>query len=105
MENIFSPPLTNSESEVKTSQKLNNLITDEFILDYDGESMSYNKETFKRYQQEANLGKSKHARVLDKQVISKLVKYAKKSFDEITKEDLVCFFNDMESGNITNKWG
>jgi len=28
-----------------------------------------------------------------------------KSFDEITKEDLASFFNDMELGNITNKWG
>ena len=67
--------------------------------------MSSNREIFKKYQREVNLGKSRDVKLMDRQMISKFVKYVKKPFDKITKEDLVSFFNDMESGNLKNKWG
>ena len=67
--------------------------------------MSSNREIFKKYQREVNLGKSRDVKLMDRQMLSKFVKYVKKPFDKITKEDLVSFFNDMESGNLKNKWG
>lgn len=93
LENIFSPPITGGGEAGNQESSLKKLITNEFLLDCQGMGMVKNKEIFKKYQRDANLGKSKHARILDEQVISHLVKYLKKDFDMITKDDLVDFFN------------
>lgn len=75
------------------------------VLECNGNNMNVNKKTFLEYQREANMGKSIHVKILDKQVLSKFSRYVKKPFTEVTKENIINFFHDLESGNIKTKWG
>ena len=91
MENIFSPSVKDS----KTDGKIINLITDEYILDVKGENMSSNKKIFKAFQREANLGKTKHVKILDKQVMTHLVKYDKKDKYDTNKHYFLRFHPNL----------
>jgi hypothetical protein len=85
----------NVEFSCKKFETINNFD----CLDSD---MNVNKELFMKYQQEANLGKSIHLKMFDKQMLSKFSGYIKKPFGEVTKEDLIRFFNDLDNGTHIN---
>ena len=67
--------------------------------------MNVNKKLFSKYQLDANLGKSDHVKSLDRQMLSKFSQYVKKPFTEVTRDDIINFFNDMDNGIIKNKFG
>jgi len=67
--------------------------------------MNVNKKLFLKYQREANLGKSEGIKNLDKLMLSKFSRYVKKPFTEVTRDDIINFFNDMETGVVKTKYG
>lgn len=67
--------------------------------------MNVNKKLFSKYQLDANLGKSNHTKSLDRQMLSKFSQYVKKPFTEVKRDDIIDFFNDMETGKIKTKHG
>jgi hypothetical protein len=83
-----------------SNTKKKTILKDNRVIDLEGDFMAKNREIFRKYQREINNGNTKHSKVLDKHAISTMLRYVKKDFDKITKDDLVAFFNDINDGKF-----
>jgi site-specific recombinase XerD len=79
--------------------------TENLHYDVSEGALGSNKEIFKRYQKEVNMGKTQHAKDLDRRIMRVFLKHVRKNFGDITKDDVVEFFDGLTSGRIHSARG
>ena len=67
--------------------------------------MESDEQILKRYMRERNIDKSKHTLKIDNLVLRTFSRYVKKPFREVTKDDVMDFFDAMRTGKITSQYG